>query len=81
MRNESVRPWLMLHTSTEGKNTSERGTLPSSVVCTVAFQNSMVLSCRKKPPENTEVRTMRSQKVMRKVLRPRLSSALPGAAY
>lgn len=36
--------WLMLHTTTEGKKTSERGTvIVSTVVTTVAFMKSMVL--------------------------------------
>ncbi len=57
----------MLHTSTEGKKTSVRGTLESNVVCTVAFRNSRVLLCRKKPPEKTELSTTRNQKASRNV--------------
>jgi hypothetical protein len=32
--------------------------MESSVVWTVDFRNSLVLSCRKKPPETTEANTM-----------------------
>ncbi len=57
----------MLHTTTDGKNTSESGTDPSRVVWTVELRNSLVLSCRKKPPETTDMATIRDQKEMRKV--------------
>ena len=61
----------MLQTRTDGKNTSDRGTLPSSVVCTVEFQNSVVLLYRNSAPDITEASTMSSQKVKRNVRRPR----------
>ncbi len=57
----------MLHTTTDGKKTSESGTDPSRVVWTVELRNSLVLSCRKKPPETTDMATIRDQKEMRKV--------------
>ncbi len=57
----------MLHTTTEGKKTSESGTLPSRVVCTVELRNSRVLSWRKKPPESTDMVTTRDQNEMRNV--------------
>ena len=42
--NLSFYTWLMLHTTTEGKKTSERGTvIVSTVVTTVAFMKSIVL--------------------------------------
>jgi hypothetical protein len=56
----------MLHTTTDGKNTSVRGTLPSKVVWTVEFMNSEVLSCKKKPPETTDPKTIKDQKMLLK---------------
>ena len=61
----------MLHTTTDGKNTSDSGTLPSSVVWTVELMNSLVLSWRKKAPAITEAMTIRDQKADRKVLMQR----------
>ena len=55
----------MLHTTTDGKNTSDRGTLPSKVVWTVAFRNSLVLLLKKNPPDTTDSITINVQKAER----------------
>ena len=56
--------WLMLQTTTEGKKTSERGTvMVSTVVTTVAFMKSMVLLQRNIAAQPMATQTMIDQKI------------------